>query len=220
MTFISMCLASVLLAFGQQGGSARVAVVDVPAASSRYARTADLEAQFEQQRLRFNEERNARQQRIQRLGQSLQEELKPGTPEFEGRRKELAMQEAELQWFVESESQRIERALAESLQVIFTDILAAVREVADEQGIDMVLAADRLPEEPAQNTAQIRQQIVLQKVLHWNPRADLTEMVIARLNERYRARKLTSPSGAAPPSVEEGSELLDRPVRAGAPEGS
>lgn len=217
MTFISMCMASVLLAVGQQGGSARVAVVDVPAASSRYARTADLEAQFEQQRIKFNEERSTRQQRIQRLEQSLQEELKPGTPEFEGRRKDLAMQQAELQWFVESESQRIERALAESLRVIFSDILESIREVSDEQGIDIVLAADRLPEEPAQNTSQVRQQIVLQKVLHWNPRVDLTEMVITRLNERYRARKLTSPSGAAPPFVKEGSELLDRPVTPGEP---
>ena len=128
------------------------------------------------------------------------------------------MQEAELQWFEESESQRIERGLAESLRVIFTDILAAIREVADEQGLDVVLAADRLPQEPAQNTTQIRQQIVLQKVLYWNPRVDLTEMVIARLNERYRAMKLKSPSGAAPPSSQEGSELLDRIHRAGAPQ--
>jgi Skp family chaperone for outer membrane proteins len=202
MTSIPMFLTAILLAVGQQIGTARVAVVNVSTVSARYARTADLEAQFEQQRLSFNEQRNAMQQKIQRLGQSLQQELRPGTPEFEARRKELAMQEAELQWFSEAESQRIERGLAESLRSIYADILAALREVADEQGIDIVLAADQLPEEPAQTTTQVRQQIVLQKVLYWNPRMDLTEQVIARVNERYRAQKATSPPGAAPPAVE------------------
>jgi Skp family chaperone for outer membrane proteins len=202
MTLISTCLAAVVLAAGQQGGSANVAVVNVSTVSARYARTADLEAQFEQRRLSFNEQRSAMQQRIQRLGQSLQEELRPGTPEFEARRKELAMQEAELQWFTEAEGQRMERGLAESLRSIYADIVAAVREVADEQGVDIVLSADQLPEEPAQTTTQVRQQIVLQKVLYWKPRVDLTEPVTARVNARYRAQKAGSSSGAAPPAAE------------------
>ena len=201
MTLISMCVTAALTIVGQQDayGTTKVAVVDIPAASTRYVRTGDLEGEFEQRRLKFNEERNALQQRIQRTGQSLQEELKPGTAEFEERRKQLVMLEAELQWFVEAEGQKIEQGLADSLRSIYEDIQEAVREVAEERGIEVVLAADRLPDEPAQSTTQIRQQIVLQKAIYWSPRVDLTEEVVTRLNARYEERKVTSPSEAASP---------------------
>jgi len=205
MTFLSWFMAAVLMTIGQQDvyGFTKVAVVDVPAVSARYLLTRDLEAQFEQRRVRFNEQRKAMQEKIQRTGQSLQEEFKPGTEEFEQRHKQFALLEAELQWFAESEGQKIEQGLAESLHNIYMDIQEIVREVAEERGIDVVLAADRLPEAMPQSTTQVRQQIILQKVIYWSPRMDLTDEVVTRLNARYKARRLTSPSGAAPPLTQD-----------------
>ena len=205
MAFIAWCTAVVLAVVGQQDvfGATNLAVVDVPDTSARYVRTRDLEAQFEQRRVAFNEQRQAMQERIQRAGQSLQQELKPGTSEYEQRRKEVAMLEAELQWFVEVEGRKLEQALAESLRSIYTDIQEVIAEVALERGIDIVLAADQLPEEMPQSTTQVRQQIILQKVIYWNPRVDLTDEVVTRLNARYKARRLTSPSGAAPPLIQD-----------------
>ena len=195
MALVWSVMAAACLAIGQQGGegSAKVAIVNIPEVSERYQKTADLEAMFEQRRKQLNEQRDAMQQQMEKTKRSLEEELKPGTGEFEQRRKQLAMQEAELQWFAESEGQKIEMALAGSLRVIYDDIAAVVREVAEERGIDIVLAADQMPPAAPTTTQQVRQQIVLQKVLYWHPRVDLTEAVVARVNARHAATKTPKP---------------------------
>lgn len=200
MSLISIWLATLTVAFGQLDamGSTRVAVVDIPAVSERYEGTADLEAQFEERRTQFNSRREEFRDKINRTGRTLQEQLKPGTPEFEQRQKQLVMLEAELDWFTQVEGKKIEQGLAQSLHEIYLAIHAAVEEIALERGIDVVLAADRLPVDPPQSTTQARQQIVLQKVVYWTPRVDLTEAVITRLNERFRARRLTTPNAAGP----------------------
>lgn len=208
MALVSLCMTAVLAILGQPAtggfGSARVAVVDIPAVSQRYLRTADLEAQFEQRRIKFNEQRDALRQKLERTARSLQEEFKPGTDEFEARRKQLALLEAEMQWFVETQGQKLEAALAASLREIYSDIHGAVSEVAQEQGVDIVLAADRVPEETPRTTSQARQQILLQKVVYWTLRVDLTEEVITRLNATHKAKRMTAPSGPArPPLAEE-----------------
>ncbi len=168
-------------------GSTDIAVVNVGAVSEKYAKTADLEAQFDAVRRKLSQERDAMKDKIEKANRSLQEELKPGTDEYRARRKQIAMMEAELQWFIESEGQRVERGLAESLRGIYGDIQTAVREVAQEKGIEVVLASDQMPAEAPESPTQVRQHIILQKVLYWSPGLDLTEEVIAKLNTRYKA---------------------------------
>lgn len=196
------CMACVVasMVVGQaEDGPTRVAVVNVPVVSEKYQKTADLEAHFEGIRRKLNERRNALKDKIDRTGRSLQEELKPGTEAYRERRKQLALLEAELQWFVESEGQRAEQGLAESLTEIYGDIQTAVREVARESGIDVVLAADRLPEMPPKSAVHVRQQILLQKVLYWNPRLDITDQVVTWLNANYGLERAKRSDGAAPP---------------------
>jgi len=186
---------------GQVGdGPTRVAVVNVPVVSEKYQKTADLEAHFEGIRRKLNERRNTLKDKIDRTGRSLQEELKPETEAYRERRKQLALLEAELQWFVESEGQRAEQGLAESLTEIYGDILRAVREVARESGIDVVLAADKLPDMPPNSAVHVRQQILLQKVLYWNPRLDITDQVVTWLNANYGLERAKRSDGVAPPN--------------------
>ncbi len=216
MALTTLCMSLAVVAFGQTTGSTRVAVVDVPAVSEQYFKTAELEAQFERRRVSLNKERDELREKIERTGRSLQEELKPGTQEYEQRRKQLAMYEAEMQWFVESTGQRIEGELAKSLRMIYSDIQIAVRAVAEKNKVEVVLAADRLPQESPRTTAQARQQIVLQKVLFWSPSVDLTAQVIAHLNQGHKPPQSTPTQGLAkPPHVEqdETSDQADRNQR-------
>ena len=203
MAVVSFWLAVVLPLVGQQdvSGSVRVAVVNVPAVSERYLKTTDLEAEFEKLRQAFNQQREALQSRIDRTARSLQEELKPGTEEHWERRKQLALLDAELQVFIESEGQKVESKMASSLRAIFDDILAATREIARERGIDVVLASDQMPKNVPESSTQVRQQIMLQKVLYWSPRVDLTDDIITRVNAKYRAQPSSSPPvGSARPA--------------------
>lgn len=196
------CIACVVvsMAVGQAGeGATRVAVVNVPLVSENYQKTTDLEAHFEGIRRKLNERRNSLKDKVDRAGRSLQEELKPGTDAYRERRKQLALLEAELQWFVESEGQRAEQGLAESLKEIYSDIQTAVREVARESGIDVVLAADKLPEMPPDSAVRVRQQILLQKVLYWNPRLDITDQVVTWLNAKYGSDRAKRANDVAPP---------------------
>ena len=189
MALISILMTAMLTSIGQTAatGSARVAVVDIPLVSEGYHKTADLEAKFESVRQTLSQKRDALRDKVELDRRSLNEELKPGTDEFRARRKRLALLEAELQYFVESEGQRIEAQLAQSLGRIFADIQGMIRVVAQEKSIDIVLAADRMPDSAAESPMQIRQQILLQKVLYWSPQVDLTGDIVARLNSKYKA---------------------------------
>lgn len=171
-----------------QAGEVRVAVVNIPQVSERYQKRIELESQFEAKRKETSQKRDELRERIDRATRSLQEELKPGTDAYRDRAKELALLRAEMDFFMESESQRIEMELANSLRLIFDDILAATKQVAEQRGIDIVLSADTLPSGQAENPTQMRQQIVLQKVLYWKPSLDMTAEVVQRLNEQYRAQ--------------------------------
>ncbi len=197
------CVLSVMAAgavIGQVGnGPTRVAIVSIPVVSQNYQKTTDLEAKFEEIRQKLNRQREAMKDKIIRMGRSLQEAFKPGTDEFRERRKQLAMLEAELQWFDESEGQRVDRGLADSLKEIYTDIQEVVRKVAEQEGIDIVLTSDQLPPTAPDSVARIRQQILLQKVIYWNPRVDITDKVVAQLNSKYRRDRSGSSAATAPP---------------------
>lgn len=190
MNMIWIALATGLAMAGQQDSSRgiRAAVVNVPRVSEQYRKTAELETHFEKLRDTFTKEHDAQREKIQRMTRSLREELKPGSEDFRQRAKQVAMLEAQLAWFNESEGERIEIGLRTSLLSIYEDIHAAIREIAGERNLDLVLTADRLPEDPPGSTGQVRQQILLQKVLYWNPRVDITDAVIERINLRYQQR--------------------------------
>lgn len=170
-----------------------VAVVNVAVASEKYVKTTELEAQFDAVRKRVNGERDAMKEKLERANRSLQEEIKPGTEEFRKRMKEIALMDAELKWYVESEGQKVEKGLAESLKSIYNDIQTATREVAEEKKIEIVLASDVLPPDTPDSPQQLRQHILLQKVIYWNPSVDLTEEVVARLNAKYKSGGAASP---------------------------
>jgi len=180
---------------GQQHGDAvSIAVISLPDVSERYIKTAALEAQFEQRRKMLNDKRMAMNEKIDRLKRSLQEELKPGTEAFQQRQKELAMQEAELQWFMDFEAKNVERGLAVSLRSIYDDIQRMVAKVAKERDYDIVLASDELPPQPPANANQVRQQILLQKVIYWKPSVDITDEVVKRLNAAYEKPATRGPA--------------------------
>jgi Skp family chaperone for outer membrane proteins len=190
-------------------GSTRVAVVNIPEISEKYRRTADLEAHFEGLRKKFEQERDATRDRLDRMTKSLQEELKPDTEEFRERAKQVSLLDAELKWFIESEGRKIEDGLKTSMRSIYQDIQDTIAVVAEQNGIDIVLACDRLPEQPPDNPSQLRQQIMLQKVLYWRPEVDLTQEIVKRLNARYMEK---SSAGSGTPPREEGSDPKGRPA--------
>lgn len=168
-----------------------MAVISLPDVSERYIKTSALEAKFEVRRQELNKKRDDMNDKIDKLKKSLQEELKPGTEAYDQRQKDLALQQAELQWFLDTQSKKVDAGLAEALRSIYEDIQHMVAQVAKERHLDIVLASDALPPQPPSNANQVRQQILLQKVIYWSPKVDITDTVVERLNTAYKA----SPDG-------------------------
>jgi len=183
------------------GQAPKIAVVNIPVVSERYKKRVDLEAQFDALRQELRQQRDALQDKLSRARKSLEEELKPGSDAYAARQKEVAMLEAELQWFVDSQGKKVEAGLALSLREIFDDIKMVVHEIAQQKGYDLVVASDDLPADTPDSPTQVRQFILLQKVLYWSPQVDITEEVAARLNERYAATGGIKPAeGGAKPA--------------------
>ncbi len=188
----------VLWAAGSADGATTVAVVDVPKVHEGYARTIELEAQFDDARRGFNEEVENRRARIERDSRALQE-FKPGTADFQERRKQIAQLDFDLRYYTESKQAQLEQSLSESLLLIHMDVQAIIKVVADERQIDVVVAGEAFPEGLPESAAALKNQILLQKVLYWNPRVDITSEVIVRLNSQYeQQRGSTKPQSARP----------------------
>jgi Skp family chaperone for outer membrane proteins len=182
----------------------KIAVVNIPDVSDKYRKTGDLERRFESIRQQANKERQAIRDRIELTQRSLQEEVKPGSDAYRARLKELATLEAELKWFTEVEGQRIEQGLAQSLREIFDDIHTAIETIATQRGLDIVVASDSLPEEGPGDPGQVRQQILMQKVLYWSPKTDITQEVISQLNANYKGPATSGGGGGGPAPTAEG----------------
>ena len=71
---------------------------------------------------------------------------------------------------------------------MYEEVLQAVSDVAGQHGIDVVLYNVR-DELKGETTNQLLQEMQDRKVLYASPEADLTEAVLARLNEQYRASR-------------------------------
>jgi len=71
---------------------------------------------------------------------------------------------------------------------LYEEILAVVAQVAKQRGIDVVLYVEREVVQ-TEDTRELLTMIERRKVLYASDQVDLTQTVLARLNEAYRAAK-------------------------------
>jgi hypothetical protein len=88
---------------------------------------------------------------------------------------------------------------------IYNEIVAGASDMAQKEGIDLVVFKDEFKPE-SYNVDQIRQQISNRKVLFASGSADYTQQLIEKLNTIYRAQPKTnmlqvSPVSSAPPAA-------------------
>ncbi len=176
-------------------GGTKVAVVDVPAVSDAYAKREKLEAEFESMRARYREQVDAEKAEIERQRRAIEEQFKPGSDDYEARKEEIILREARLKIYMDREGVRLDRIVNTSLRSIYDDIRAMVAKVAEEDGIDVVLAKDEIPPPSGATSDVLRQQIMLQKVLYFRPSVDLTSKVAQRLNEAYQQSEAAAAAG-------------------------
>jgi len=84
---------------------------------------------------------------------------------------------------------KLEMERARALRDTYLAIKDAARRFAERDGLDYILLDDSLPEMDPANAAKTMQQISARRFIFATPKADVTEKLIAFMNEEWKAAK-------------------------------
>jgi Skp family chaperone for outer membrane proteins len=161
----------------------KIGVINLSVAFDKYRLTKDLEAKFDERRRELANEADRRKAEIDVKREALAS-FKPDTADYKERRDQITELEVRFQVWAGTKDQQLKDSHKEWLLRIYTDIRAAVQKVAQEQGIDLVLTYEDVTEE-APDSKALRQQLLLEKVIYFDTRLDLTESVLNEVNSSY-----------------------------------
>jgi Skp family chaperone for outer membrane proteins len=125
----------------------------------------------------------------------------PETPERRAMQEDLAALSFEFQAWVRfaADKMDVERSLL--MRDLYRSVKAAVKTMAEAEGYDIVIVDDSQgelltsDEARVSREAQVRQQIAARRVLYTAPTVDVTEQLIVRMNNEFKA----GPVAAAKP---------------------
>jgi Skp family chaperone for outer membrane proteins len=168
-------------------GPTKVAVCDVVKVFNNYNRAKDLTANLNEKRETVKAEAEKRLQAINTIGMEI-EELIQGSKEYERRFNDVQRLTIERTAWLQYQEALVMRDHHRLTKEMYEEIIKMVGLIAREQGVQIVLS--RMGEDlQSENTPQLLQQIERRKVLYATDSVDLTDTVLKRLNEAYRASK-------------------------------
>lgn len=181
---LTRALVAALIAFGlvnsvgaataQQIPPAVIAVVQVQTIMSEAKAAQSIQQQIEQQRSQYQAEISAEEIRLRELEQELARQRSVLSPEaYAGKRREFEDQVATVQRSVQDRRRALDKAYGEGLRLVQEELTAVIGEIAQEQGITLVLP--------------VSQTLFAETALRITPEA------LKRLDERLPAVKLEFP---------------------------
>lgn len=171
------------------GITGRIATIDVVRAFNEYEGQKDLAQEFKEEDDKLRVEDQTRRSRIDSLQATL-DKMSPTDPNYMKKNKEYFDAQIDYKNWADLKRAAIAREMAIWTTKIYKDILEAVKDHAEHEGIDLVLTKDEF--EPASiDPKVIQQQIADRKVLYASPAADISGIVIEKMNAAYRAQPHT-----------------------------
>ena len=141
-----------------------VAVIDYQRVMRDARAARSVREQLEARRRQFQEEISSQEQRLHLADRELAQQRNSMDPEtFAERRREFEAEVAEVQRLVQQRRRQLDRASSEALDRVKQALIEVVTGMAEEMGFNLVLPAS--------------------EVLFFGRRLDLTEQVLARLDE-------------------------------------
>jgi len=163
-----------------------VAVCDIVDVFNNYQRAKDLTAKLNERREAIKAEADKRLKEIENRRLEM-EGLKVGSKEHEQRLNEVQRLTIERQAYLQFQDALAMREHRNLTKEMYEEILAMVAAVAKERGYDLVLYRESEP--LSAEGQEIVRQIQSRKVLYASEKIDLTETVLGRLNQAYKAAK-------------------------------
>lgn len=161
----------------------QVAVVDIYEITSGYQRSMDSKEKFAKRAKDKQDELRRKADRAEALRADLAS-FTPESKDYRERQEELIKLSVELQVAGQVAEKVIQVEMRAEAEDIYSDILQAVEEIAKEGGYDLVLTKDV----PKAKRAKIP--MAMRRVLYAGKNLDITETVLARLNQKYQLRQV------------------------------
>ena len=182
--YIGQSTAQTNMNSSSSGGTATISFLRV---FNEAAQIQDLNVQIRQREQAFQAEAKQRQESIQ-VKQEMMAAFTAGSADYEARRKELMKMNIEANtWFQVTEA-GIEEMKHDWTKLIYEQALEIIDKIAKERNYDAVLQYKALPPATERTVQGIRRVIQERDVVYAKPSLDITEEVIRRLNQAYRAK--------------------------------
>ncbi len=156
-----------------------------------------IEDKMKSERDKAAGEVNRRKQEVEDL-QRQRNELRPESAIFQEKTNQMMEKAVQFEVWARMKQAEMDRGEKESIKLLYDKIRDACKEIALEKKLDLILAEHK-PELPPNmenvKVEVIRQMISANDVLYANEKADITQMVLMRVNQKYAAG-----GGIAPPA--------------------
>ena len=160
-----------------------VAVCDVVEIFNDYHRAKDLTGKLSQRRKSIEDEDKKRQAAIEAINLEI-EGLKEGSGEYEKRFNEMQRLGIDRKAWLQFQDALALREHHRLTKDMYEEIIAMVTKVAKERGHDIVLYAEHGALRSG-NTPELVREIARRRVLYNGEKADITKIVLIRLNRTY-----------------------------------
>ena len=173
---------------GPQGTPLKIATASAARIFMGMKEKTDVRAKLDEQVKDLRAQEESRRQKVKDL-QSQMELLKPDSPQYEEANKAFTAAAIDFKNWGELSQAQAARQEKMLTKMLFDKITAAIAEIAKERGIDLVFAEQPPFAIERMSPQELQQAMVQRQVLYSNASIDLTQDVIARLDERYNTQK-------------------------------
>ena len=197
IAILVMCLTSIP-AFAQTN----IAVVNPGRVFAEMQETKDLKAKLEIDRKNLEGEVASRQNKVKDL-QAARDLLKQDSPQYAAAEQAFMKEAIEFDTWSKITQATLQGQQKQQMKTLFDKIVAATQEVAQQKGVDLVIA-DQRPDMPDNLTQvsveQLRAMLNGRNILYTTEKIDLNNAVIAALDAKYKASGGPSAAPAATPT--------------------
>lgn len=168
-----------------KGSCERMACVDVTRAFNQYQRQIDLSRELDQLKLTLQNESESRRAAIETLAATVQK-MDLSDPTYAARSNELLKMQIEYKNWFDLKQAELTREAGLWTAKIYKEIIASLSDLALKEAIDVVCSLEEF-DDRSPDPENIRGQIRNRKVLFCSKGADLTDVLVERLNAEYKA---------------------------------
>lgn len=169
------------------GGPVRIGVLDFRGLLEKYEKMQDTGKEILTMQRTLREQGQAKTEVIQQLRARLNMHT-PGSEAYKDTESEITTKTVELEMWAKSLTRTVLERESTAIKEICADMTRATTAYARRNGLTLVLKSDRL-ELIGNSVSELDFRVTLKKVLYHSESLDITEHVVAALNQEYRKQK-------------------------------